>query len=142
MFYMRYATFSDKEFWFTLDKHLNEKEFRNKISLKQCYIMEEDNKCIGIFRYNLFWDTIPFLNLIFIDSNYHRRGIGTNAMLFWEDEMRKLGYELVMTSTMVEEASQHFYRKLNYKDCGCLVKDFPPLNETMEMFMMKSLILN
>ncbi len=60
-------------------------------------------------------------------------------MLYWEDELRKSGYELVMTSTMVEEASQHFYRKLNYNDCGCLVKDFPPLVDTMEMFMMKQL---
>jgi GNAT superfamily N-acetyltransferase len=140
MFHMRYATLEDKNFWFTLDKHLSEKEYRNKILLDQCYIIEEDNKCIGVFRYNLFWDTIPFLNLIYIDWNYHRRGLGSKAMLYWEDEMRLAGYELVMTSTMVDEVAQHFYRKLNYKDCGCLVKDFPPLVETMEMFMMKSLI--
>lgn len=60
-------------------------------------------------------------------------------MLYWEDEMRRSGYELTMTSTMVEEASQNFYRALNYQDCGCLVKNIPPLIETMEMFMMKSL---
>ncbi len=59
------------------------------------------------FRYNLFWDTIPFLNLIYVDWNYHRRGIGSSAMLYWEYEMRKSEYEFVMTSTMVEEASQH-----------------------------------
>ncbi len=53
--------------------------------------------------------------------------------------MRESGYEWVMTSTMVEEATQHFYLKLNYKDCGCLVKDFLPIVETMEMFMMKQL---
>jgi GNAT superfamily N-acetyltransferase len=136
---MRYATLEDRDFWFTLDKHLNEKEYGRKITFKQCYIIEIDNKCVGVLRYNLFWDIIPFLNLLYIDYKYHRKGIGTKAMLYWEEEMRKLGHELVMTSTMVEETSQHFYRKLNYKDCGCLIKDFDPFVETMEMFMMKKI---
>jgi GNAT superfamily N-acetyltransferase len=139
MFSMRYATLEDKEFWFILDKHLKEKEFENKVKLNQCYIIESDNRSVGVFRYNLFWDSIPFLNLIYIDWDYHNKGLGTKAMLYWEDEMRKSGYELAMTSTMVEETSQHFYRKLNYKDCGCLIKDMKPCVETMEMFMMKSL---
>ena len=60
-------------------------------------------------------------------------------MLYWENEMRSSGYPLVMTSTMVEETAQHFYRKLGYKDCGCLIKEFPPYRETMEMFLMKQI---
>lgn len=139
MFHMRYATLEDKDFWFTLDRHIKEKEFENKLMLNQCYVIEEDHKSIGVFRYNLFWDNIPFLNLIYLDWDYHNKGIGTKAMLFWEEEMRQLGYEVVMTSTMVEETSQHFYRKLQYKDCGCLIKDVHPLIETMEMFMIKQL---
>lgn len=137
MFSIRFATLKDKDFWFTLDRHLKEIEYEKKVALNQCYIIEEDNKSVGVMRYNLFWDVIPFLNLIYIDFNYQKRGLGTKAILFWEEEMRKFGYELVMTSTMVEETSQHFYRKLNYKDCGCLIKDFSPFVETMEMFMMK-----
>ena len=136
---IRFATMNDKSFWFTLDQHLKEEEYDRKVILNQCYIIEEDNQSVGVLRYNLFWDIIPFLNLLYIDFNYHKRGIGTKAMLSWEDDMRKLGHELVMTSTMVEETSQHFYRKLNYKDCGCLIKDIPPFVETMEMFMMKQL---
>lgn len=139
MFYMRYATIEDKEFWFTLDRHLKEKEFENKIIMNQCYVIEEDQKSVGVFRYNLFWDSIPFLNLIYLNWDHHNKGLGTKAMLFWEEEMRHLGHEIVMTSTMVEETSQHFYRKLGYRDCGCLIKDISPLIETMEMFMMKQL---
>lgn len=99
VFSIRFATLIDKDFWFTLDKHLKENEYEKKVTLNQCYIIEVDNKSVGILRYNLFWDTIPFLNLIYIDFNYHKRGIGTKAILFWEDEMQKLGHELVMTST-------------------------------------------
>ncbi len=99
----------------------------------------DNDKPVGIMRYNLFWDLIPFLTLIYFEEAFRGRGHGTKAMLYWEDEMRKLGYKLSMTSTMVEESSQHFYRKLGYKDCGCLIKDIPPYVETMEMFMMKQL---
>ena len=139
MFRMRYATLEDKAFWFTLDKHLKEAMFESKVILKECYMIEVDNKPVGVLRYNLFWDSIPFVNLIYIDWDYHKKGIGTKAMLYWEDEMKRLGYNLVMTSTMVEETAQHFYRKLNYKDCGCLVKNLHPLIETMEMFLMKQI---
>jgi GNAT superfamily N-acetyltransferase len=139
MIEIRYASVGDERYWFELDKHLSKKEYSNKVLQNQCYIIEEDKKCFGIIRYNLFWDLIPFLNLIYIDPGFHKRGIGRAAMLLWESEMRKLDHKLVMTSTMVEESSQHFYRKLGYKDCGCLIKDFEPFAETMEMFMMKPL---
>lgn len=139
MINIRYAIMSDETFWFKLDKHLSKNEYANKVVLKQCYIIEVDNSCVGVLRYNLFWDIIPFLNLIYIDFDYHQKGIGTKAMLYWEDEMRKLEYKLVMTSTMVDESSQNFYRKLNYKECGCLIKNIEPFVESMEMFMMKQL---
>jgi predicted GNAT family acetyltransferase len=33
------------------------------------------------------------------------RGFGTRLVAFWEDEMRKAGYEEVMTSTLSSERS-------------------------------------
>ena len=41
----------------------------------------------------------------------------------------------LMTSTQVDESAQHFYRKIGYKDCGCLVLDIPELEQPMEMFL-------
>ena len=137
MFYLHYANELDLSFWKTQDTHLPDSEFLIKVNEKRCYIIKDNEKPIGVMRYNLFWDLIPFLTLIYFDEFYRNKGFGTQAMIQWENEMRSLGHKLVMTSTMVEETSQHFYRKLGYKDCGCLIKDFPPYVETMEMFMMK-----
>ena len=139
MFQIHYANESDLPFWKTQDEHLPDAEFLIKVSEKRCYVIKDDEKPIGVIRYNLFWDLIPFLTLIIFDEPYRNKGFGKQAMMYWENEMRSLGHKLVMTSTMVEETSQHFYRKLGYKDCGCLIKDFPPYVETMEMFMMKQL---
>ena len=60
-------------------------------------------------------------------------------MLFWENEMRKLGYKMVMTSTQVDEQAQHFYRKLGYVDRGSICLDNTPLAQPQEMLMLKVL---
>ncbi|NLL01394.1 MAG: GNAT family N-acetyltransferase [Clostridiales bacterium] len=84
------------------------------------------------------WFT-PFLTLIHFDETYRKKGFGKQAMAFWEEEMSKQGYKMIMTSTQVDETSQHFYRKLGYKDCGCLVLDIPGFEQPLEMFMAKAL---
>ena len=133
------ATLEDKEAWFSLDRHMPHSIYEQKVRVGECYLIKSQDKCLGILRYNLFWDSIPFLNLIEIDGRYRGQGLGKKLMLFWESEMRKLGHQLVMTSTMAEESAQHFYRKLGYLDCGCLIKNLPPLVESMEIFLMKQL---
>ncbi|MDF2872230.1 MAG: GCN5-related N-acetyltransferase [Anaerocolumna sp.] len=139
MFQIRFVEKEDKEYWYTLDGHLPEMEFNKKVVEKRGYVMLEDGKPIGILRYNLFWDNTPFLNLIFIEFGHHKKGYGKLAMDFWESEMADLGYKICMTSTMVNEESQHFYRKIGYKDCGCLVLDIPGFEQPMEMFLIKAL---
>lgn len=139
MFKIRLAESSDKEFWYSLDKHLPDKEFEKKIRDEMGYIILEDEKPIGVLRYNLFLDNTPFLTLIFIDRTYQKKGFGCKTMDFWEREMKKSGYGMIMVSTQVDEEAQHFYRKLGYKDCGCLVLDIPKYEQPMEMFMAKAL---
>jgi len=126
---IRYVTQTDKSFWYTLDKHLCELEFERKIRDKRGYVISIDGKSIGIMRYNLMWDNTPFLTFIYIDDAYYYKGYGRRAMLFWENEMRELGYKMLMTSTQVNEQAQHFYRKLGYKDRGGVFLDGTPFEQ-------------
>ncbi|MGL5434061.1 MAG: GNAT family N-acetyltransferase [Lachnospiraceae bacterium] len=139
MFKIRYASKTDKVFWFMLDKHMNESEFIIKIRDKRGYVISDGDKPIGIMRYNLFWDNTPFLTLIYFEESYRGKGFGRQAMLFWENEMRELGYKMAMTSTQVDEEAQHFYRKLGYKDKGSLFLDNTPFEQAQEMLMLKVL---
>jgi len=82
MFEIRYATETDKPFWFTLDEHFNECEFDLKIRDKRVYIISIEGKPIGVMRYNLMWDNTPFLTLIYIDDAHHGKGYGKQAMFF------------------------------------------------------------
>ena len=119
---IRYAELTDKAAWFALDGHLPEAVFDEKVRNKQGYVCVEDNRIIGILRYNLFWDSVPFCTLLFIDSGYRGKGCG-----------------MVMVSTQADEDAQHFYRKSGYKDAGGFVVDVPGYEQPMEMIMIKGL---
>jgi ribosomal protein S18 acetylase RimI-like enzyme len=139
MFQIRYATENDKAFWFSLDRHLSESEFALKARDKRGYVICDGNNPIGVMRYNLFWDSTPFLTLIYLAESYRGKGFGKQAMTFWENEMRGLGYKMVMTSTQANEQAQNYYRKLGYMDRGCLVLDNTPFEQPLEIFMIKVL---
>ena len=139
MFQIKYVSEDDKSFWFTLDKHLRESEFELKVRDKRGYIIYDEDEPIGVMRYNLFLDNIPFLTLIYLKESCRRKGFGRQAILFWEDEMRELGYKMIMTSTQVDEQAQHFYRKLEYRDKGSLFLDNTPFEQPQEMLMIKIL---
>ena len=136
---IRYAREDDREFWYSLDKHLPLQQFYNKTRDKTGYVLLEDNKPVGLLRYNLFWDKFPFCTMLFIEQNYQRKGYGRKLMEHWENDMKSKGYGMLLTSTQVDEDAQHFYRKLGYKDCGGLVIDVPEFKQPMELFLVKGL---
>jgi len=139
MFGIRYVFENDKSFWFSLDKHMHESEFELKIRDKRGYIISDGDKPVGVMRYNLFWDNTPFLTYIHLKESSQGKGFGRQAVLFWENEMRELGYKMVMTSTQVDEQAQHFYRKLGYMDRGSLFLDNTPFEQPQEILMIKIL---
>lgn len=130
---------TDREFWYRLDKHLPKTEFENKVYTKRGYVLLESDKPIGLLRYNLFWDNTPFCTMLIIDGDYRGKNYGTMLMEYWEKEMKKQGYGMVLVSTQVNETSQCFYRKLGYRDCGGLIIDIPRYEQPMEMFLVKEI---
>ena len=133
-----YATLDDIQYVCT-GENLSENEFELKVRDKRCYILRKNGMRIGVMVFNLMFDFIPFLTLMYLEDDYQRKGYGTTAMSFWEDEMRSQGHKMVMISTQVDEEGQHFYRKLGYKDMGTIIMDIPPYEQPLEMFMGKAL---
>ncbi len=89
--------------------------------------MFENEKFVGWLRYNLFWDNIPFINMLFFLDEQRGKGYGTKLVSYWENEMKKLNYDIVLTSTQSNEEAQFFYRKIGYTDCGSLILPKEPL---------------
>lgn len=136
---IRYIEQEDKAFWFSLDKHLSEAEFEKKIRDKMGYVLLEDGVPVGLLRYNLFWDNTPFCTMLFVDWAHQGKGYGKALMAHWEEDMKKAGYGMLMTSTQVDEEAQHFYRKIGYQDAGGFVVNIPGYEQPMEMIMVKGI---
>ncbi len=134
---IRYVQMKDKQFWYELDKHLSVQEFAHKVRDKQGYVLIENKQRIGLLRYNLFWDNIPFCTMLYVKPQFQRKSYGRKLMEQWESDMKSQGHAMVLTSTRVDEDAQHFYRKLGYKDCGGLTIDISGYEQPMEMFLLK-----
>ena len=139
MIEIRYVRPEDREFWYSLDKHLPEHEFADKVSSKRGYVLLVSNKPVDLLRYNLFWDNTPFCTMLFVDRNHQGKGYGRKLMEHWEADMKSQGYGMLLTSTQVDEDAQHFYRKLGYKDCGGFVIDIHGYEQPMELFLIKGI---
>ncbi len=139
MLSIRYVQEEDNEFWFKLDKHLSQCEFEKKIRDKMGYVLLENNVPIALLRYNLFWDNTPFLTMIYVKQEYQHKGYGRKLIKFWEENMKSAGYEMIMTSTQVDEEAQHFYRKIGYQDSGGLIVNVSKFKQPMEMFFTKAI---
>ncbi len=132
---IRFAKTDDIDILVQNDTNIDRQEMLNLIALNRVYIMEADGKFIGWLRYNLFWDNTPFMNMIHLNDENRGKGYGRSFVEFWEDEMRKLGYRTVMTSTASDEFAQHFYIKLGYSTIG----GFLPIGKPFEVILSKKL---
>ncbi|MGM0882903.1 MAG: GNAT family N-acetyltransferase [Bacillota bacterium] len=131
-----FAAESDYDYIVERDHHILESLIMTKIKQNEIYIMRnQQHMNIGWMRYGYFWDNTPFMNMIWVDEEYRGNGVGKQVVLFWENHMKQKGCKMVMTSTLANEAAQHFYRNLGYKDVGCLLLE----NEPLEIILIKSI---
>lgn len=133
---IRKANINDINLIITYDRHISLVELKNIIKLKRVLIIEENKKLIGILRYNMFWDNTPFLNMLYILEEYRLMGYGKMLLTYWEDQMYKLNYSYVLTSTVYNEDAKEFYQKQGYKRIG----KFTLEDEPLEIILTKKLI--
>jgi len=96
---------------------------------------ESMNAPIGFLKFSILWETLPFIEVIWFTVHSRGHGLGRRAVESWEQEMKSRGFDLVLTSTALDETAQHFWRKLGYTDCGSL----SVRNKPAELFLQKKL---
>ena len=136
---IKVAADSDKKFVMSIDSHVNETGYANRVYTKSGYVIWEKDRRIGIIAHCILWEKIPFLNLLYIKEADRGKGYAMQAMLCWENEMKAQGYKMTLVSTQVDEGAQHLYRKLGYIDCGGLVLNDTPFDQPLELFLRKVL---
>lgn len=129
------ATQHDIEWLFAQDPHISRSMLERKITANEVLLAAEDRIQAGFLRFSFFWDSIPFMNMLWVEPQRRGAGIGRQLVGCWEERMSTLGFSQVLTSTLADEQSQHFYRKLGYTDAGALLLP----GESLEIIFRKSL---
>lgn len=131
-----------------LDRHIPPSRLGECICNGLIYVLKDDSvknegqnnrlkaPVVGVLRYSLFWQTIPFLDLLYIDETYRNQGFGTLMMHEWEKAMAACRYEYLMTSTQADEQAWRFYEKLGFRKIGGF---FLPEQEAEEWMYLKKL---
>ena len=132
---IRLANTKDFDILMNYDGHISKETLLNSILQNRIYVIEDGKRFCGGLRYNLFWDNTPFMNLLYILEEDRNKGIGRQLVVHWENQMKKLGYHVVMTSTQENEEAKKFYDRLQYKKVG----GFYPLDEDFELIMIKKI---
>ena len=118
------------------DTHISGEELGNALEQGRVLMAYEGQKFAAWLRYHLFWDQIPFMSMLFCMEGKRGQGYGGRLVDFWEGEMGRKGFGMVLTSTLSSEGAQHFHRKRGYVDCGSLLLPGEPL----EIILRKELV--
>ena len=124
---IRAATESDLPWLAEHDRHIGTDEVSESVRRGRILLAGQDGQTIGWLRWSLFWDEIPFMNMLYLLDDFRRQGVGHALVSRWEEDMRRQGHRRVMTSSQANEEAQHFYRRLSYQDAGALLLPGEPL---------------
>lgn len=130
------AETKDRDQVLKYDRHMPKARLDRCILDGQVTILKDGSNVLGVLRWSLFWQTIPFLDLLYIDEAHQRMGHGRQMMAHWEEAMAAQGYRSVMLSTQADETAKFFYEKLGYRQIGAFL---PPEQEADELVYLKEL---
>ena len=133
---IRLAVTEDKAKILQYDRHIHHTKVGECIHNGLVDVLCDCDKIVGVLRWNLFWQSIPFLDLLYIDEAYRGQGWGSKMMENWEDSMKVMGYPYVMLSSQEDETAKYFYEKLGYRRIGAFL---PPEQEADEVMYLKEL---
>ena len=133
---IRLANRNDQQGVIKYDSHIQPSTVDKCIQDQLVYVLCDEENIVGILRYSLFWQSIPFLDLLYIDEAYRGKGYGRHMMDHWESVMQTMQYEYVMLSTQADETAKYFYEKLGYRRIGAFL---PPDQDADEIMYLKML---
>lgn len=89
---------------------------------------EEDGKIVGgIFAYSSYYK-IGYIDTLWVDEGYRKKGIGSNLLSKVESDLCHLGCEVIQLATFDFQGPE-FYKAQGYKEFGKLYYPNADLNE-------------
>lgn len=118
---VRVGTADDLPFLIENDRHVRTDVLEQLVECGRTLVVEGPHDLRGWLRWSLFWDEIPFMNMLFVLDGHRGHGLGSALVEAWESQIAGEGYPVAMTSSLANEDAQRFHRKHGYSDCGALL---------------------
>jgi ribosomal protein S18 acetylase RimI-like enzyme len=135
----RYGQEGDIDWLIAHDPHVRPEWIRRCILQREYVLACNGAARIGYLRFSMFWGNIPYMDLIWVVQSHRRQGAGTAMFRFWEQDMRRCGAKLLMTSSMDNEPEpQAWHQRNGFRQSGSLT--FGKVEQTPEVFFVLDLV--
>ena len=135
---MRFATAADADWCHSLDGLISGELVRRKIAQQEVVVIEGEHGPVAYLRLGFLWSTLPQIELIWVETQHRKKGLGRALLEFVEQSLREKGHKILLSSSQADEpASQAWHRAVGFRECGLLdgVND----NGVGEVFFLKRL---
>jgi len=113
----------------------NKEYFEELIHFKRALVAYDGDAPVGYLLFQVIWGNTPFLSQIWINSTYHKHGIGKTLLEKLEERLQNDGYDSLTTSNETKNnAGIGFVQKMGFKKIGTLNMSHGP-----EVFSLKKL---
>ncbi len=133
-----YATQNDVN-WIHKNERLDKQDVIRKVERKEYIIAKIDDEFVGYLRFTLFWSQIPYIDMIIVEKEHQRKGIGKAMLQFLEDYAIKNGQKIIMSSSQQDEPEpQAWHRRMGFKEAG-IIEHLMPIQDVPEIIFIKDL---
>ena len=129
----------DAEMIKEFDFYIPEERLREKLerSPEEVLLIKDGDCTAGVLRWGYLWDYIPYLYFMHVRPEFRGRGYAAEALRLWEEKMAAAGFDAALCSIPTDDAAQHFYRKMGYRETGALSIPFGAFAQPMEILFIK-----
>ena len=121
------------------DNHCKEDMILSKIKRKEYIIAKNNDEFVGFLRFGYLWSKIPYIEVIAVEDEHQRKGIGKAMLMFLEDHARKIGEKIILSSSEeAESAPQEWHKHMGFKKAG-RIDDLKPVQESPEIIFIKKI---
>jgi predicted N-acetyltransferase YhbS len=115
-----FATSDDIAWLGEWDIFSKEDVIRQKIAHNEYIMARIGERTVGFICVNHLWSLIPFMEVIAVEDELQRQGIGRALVSFLEEHARAAGAPLIMSSSD-SPGAQAWHRSVGFQKVGAMV---------------------
>jgi len=92
-----------------------------KLRAGEIILLSINNQPTGYLWFSFLWSSLPFIDLIYIDDAYQKRGLSRVLLGYLEDHLMARGFDVLYSSSQLDEPEpQAWHRHMGFEECGVI----------------------